>query len=356
MPAYKNTENNTWYVKFRYTDYTGAKKQKTKRGFARKKDAQEWEQDFLANLQKQPSLPFSDLVRVYLDDKRVNLKRISYETSKSRIKVWIEPYFNSQPIDSIDAAAVRQWQNELNVARNRNDKPLSDNYKQNLVVELSSIFAYAVKFYGLSVNPVSIAGNTAGKKTRRCDFWTMEQFKQFLSTFSEHDEYYTIFMTLYWTGMRLGELRALTVADILPDRIKVNKTLHVINGEPVVTAPKTKKSIRDIYMTPQLAKLLTDYVGKLYRPKKSDRLFPVGDTTISRQFKSHAVAAGLPQIRIHDLRHSHASLLINQGYDALVVSERLGHESVMTTLQIYSHLFPSKQVEMIDKLTEIWFE
>lgn len=356
MPAYKDKSNNTWYVKFRYKDYTGTIKQKTKRGFKLKGDAVQWEHDFLALRQGNPSMPFSELQKDYLEDAKSNLKQISYETKKSRIKLWIEPYFNSQPVDSIDADAVRQWQNEINTATGKNGKPLSAGYKKNLVVELGSIFSFAVKYKHLPGNPVSIAGDRIGKKARRCDFWTLEQFKQFLETFPEHDIYYTAFMTLYWTGMRLGELLALTVADVQPDRIRINKTYHTINGKPVVTAPKTAKSNRDIHINPELSKLLEEHKQKLYKPHKADRLFPIGDTTLTIHFKAHAKAAELPEIRVHDLRHSHASLLINQGADALLVSERLGHEDVTTTLNTYSHLFQSKQTEIVDKLSDIWVE
>ena len=355
MPVFQDKKRNTWYCKFYYTDFTGEKKQKLRRGFPLKRDAQAWEKQFLASLHKNPSLPFSDLQKSYLEDKRVNLKQISYETKKSRILLWIAPYF-AKPINEIEPADIRQWENMLCSAVGKNGKPLSLNYRQNLVTELSSMFNYAVKIYGLGRNPVQIAGNTAGKKVKRCDFWTLGQFQQFLGTFSQHDEWYTLFNVLYWTGCRLGELQALTVADVLTDpaAIQVNKTYHMINGEHVITRPKTAKSTRDIYIPEQLSALLADHIGRMYQARKTDRLFPYGDTTIASHFKKHTRDAGLPEIRLHDIRHSHASLLINSGASVLLVSERLGHENVTTTLNIYSHLFPSKQSEIAEKLTEVW--
>lgn len=356
MPVYKNEKNGTWFVKLRYTDYTGARKQKTKRGFEKKGDAKQWEHDFIANRQGSPDMLFSDLAAKYLEDKKANKKEITYKTDKSRIDTWILPTFKDWPINEIDAKAVRRWQNELRKATTRTGKPLSENYRHNIVAVLSSVFAYAVKLYDLPKNPVKIAGNTAGERTKRKDYWTLDQFKKFIATFPEHDVYYTIFMVLYWTGMRLGELQALTVADVLPDRIKINKTGHVLNGEFVVTTPKTKTSIRDVDITPELYAVIEEYRQKMYKPKKTDRLFPINYARIWQQFKMHIEASELPSIRVHGLRHSHASLLINLGYDALVVRDRLGHKSIATTLDTYSHMFPSKQAELVDKLSEMWVE
>lgn len=356
MSIYKDSKTNTWYCKFRYKDYTGKIRQTTKRGFEKKGDAKQWEHDFLANRQGSPDMLFSDLAAKYLEDKRANKKEITYKTDKSRIETWIAPTFKDWPINKIDAKAVRQWQNELRKATTRTGKPLSENYRHNIVAVLSNVFAYAVKLYDLPQNPVKVAGNTAGERTKRKDYWTLEQFQKFIATFPEHDAYYAVFMVLYWTGMRLGELQALTVADVLPDRIRINKTGHVFNGEFVVTAPKTKTSIRDIHITPELHAVIEEYQEKLYKPKKTDRLFPIGYGRIMRQFKMHMEAAELPCIRIHGLRHSHASLLINEGYDALVVRERLGHKSVATTIDTYSHLFESKQAELVEKMSQIWVE
>lgn len=356
MPAYQDNRTGTWYCKFYYTDYTGNKKQKCKRGFALKRDAQAWETEYLASISKNPSQPFSDLTAAYLAHKETNEKKVTYNTYKSRISLWITPYFGSKRINEITAADVQQWEDMLCTTTGKKGKPLSADYRQNIVMVLSSLFNYAIKIYGLDKNPVHIAGNTAGKRIRRCNFWTLEQFRRFLDTFQDRDEWYTIFCTMYWTGCRLGELQALTVGDVLTDpaRIRINKTLYVINKQPVVTKPKTAKSIRDVYIPDQLAELLADHVRRMYQPGETDRLFPCSRGSIANYFKTHAKAANLPLIRLHDLRHSHASLLINNGASALLVSERLGHENVTTTLDIYSHLFPSKQSEIVEKLAEVW--
>ena len=355
MPTYKDEKTGTWYVKLYYTDYTGTRKQKMKRGFQLQREAKEWERDFLLKQAAQPSMPFRTLAELYLEDKKAHTKRITYETKKNRIDKWILPFFAERPVDAISAADVRKWQADLKTARNANGEPLAAGYMQNLVTELSSVFNFAVRLYGLTVNPCRIAGNTVGKKTRSLNFWTKEEFDRFISTFDKADPYYTAFMMLYYTGARIGELEALTVADVDLDAgiIHINKTYHLIGGEGIVTTPKTTKANRDIFIPPFLVDILRRHIGRLYAPGRANRLFLASHSSYARQMDARTKAAGVKRIRLHDLRHSHASLLIELGFSALLVSERLGHESVSTTLNIYSHLFPSKQSEVAKRLEKL---
>ena len=352
MPIYKDETSGTWYCKFYYTDYTGTRKQKLKRGFKLQRDAKEWEHDFLSKQATQPDMTFNTLSQLYLDDKQAHTKKITYETKKNRIDKWILPYFNSQPINTISAPDIRKWQADLKESTNANNAPLSAGYMQNLVMELSSIFNFAVRFYGLSVNPCHIAGNTVGKKNRSMNFWTKEEFDRFISTFDKASPYYVAFLMLYYCGMRIGELEALTIADVDLDSntVTINKTYHLINGQGIVTAPKTQKANRSIIIPPFLSALIREYETHIYAPVPEMRLFTASHSTYARQMEEHTKEANIKRIRLHDIRHSHASLLIEMGFSALLVSERLGHENVSTTLNIYSHLFPSRQIEVADKL------
>ena len=326
-----------------------------KRGFKLQRGAKEWERDFITKQAAQPSMPFKVLSQLYLEDKQAHTKKITYETKKNRINTWILPYFNTRPINEIAAPDIRKWQAALKEARNVNDAPLSAGYMQNLVMELSSIFNFAVRFYGLSVNPCHVAGNTVGKKARSLSFWTKDEFDRFISTFDKSEAYYTAFLILYYCGMRIGELEALTAADVDADAntITINKTYHLINGEGIITAPKTQKSNRTITIPPFLSAAIKKYEARIYGLSPDMRLFTASHSTYARQMEEHAKAAGIKRIRLHDIRHSHASLLIEMGFSALLVSERLGHENVSTTLNIYSHLFPSRQIEVAEKLEKI---
>lgn len=355
MPVFKDEERNTFYVKTYYTDYTGARKQKMKRGFKLQRDAKEWERIFLEKQSAQPSMPFLALSELYLEDKEVHTKKITYETKKNRIDTWILPYFNSQPINEISAPDIRKWQATLKESKNTNGAPLAAGYMQNLVMELSSMFNFAVRFYGLSVNPCHIAGNTIGKKTKSINFWTKEEFDSFIATFDKATPYYVAFLMLYYCGMRIGELEALTFDDVdtVNNTITINKTYHLINGKGIVTPPKTQKANRKITIPPFLSTVIKEYATHIYAPTPDMRLFTASHSTYARQMEEHTKQANIRRIRLHDIRHSHASLLIEMGFSALLVSERLGHENVSTTLNIYSHLFPSKQIEVAQRLEKL---
>ncbi len=355
MPAHKDEKTGKWYCKFYYTDWQGQKRQKMKRGFARQRDAKEWEDEFLVKQAAQPSMPFRTLTALYLEDKEAHTKKITYETKKNRIDKWLLPFFSDKPVDTIRPADIRSWQAELKQSKNVNDVPLSPGYMQNLVMEMSSVFNFAVKFHGLKVNPCQIAGNTVGKKQKSLNFWTKEEFDQFISTFSQKDLYYIAFLVLYYCGLRIGELEALTVGDIdmTANTLRVNKTYHLINGEGITTPPKTEKANRTITLPLFLVECLKQHIARLYAPEDTTRLFTASHSSYARQMEAHTKAAGIHRIRLHDIRHSHASLLIELGFSALLVSERLGHENVSTTLNIYSHLFPSKQSEVALKLDEL---
>ncbi len=357
MPTYKDSDRNTWYCKFSYTDWKGERKQKHKRGFQRKKDADEWERDFLQKVAPSPTMSFSTLATLYLDDVKTNSKAITYKTRESRIRLWILPYFGKMPINEITPAKVRKWENTLKSAISEaTGKPLSPDYMDNLVVQLSNVFNYAVRFHGLTQNPVTIAGNTVGKKTCSLNFWTNDQFDKFIDTFDDTDPYKVVFYVLYYTGMRVGELLALTFKDIdlTQGIIHVNKTFHVLHGEYVTTEPKTEKARRIVVIPPFLCGIISRYENRFYKPSPKDRVFLQSTSHMERTFKAHAEQAGLPKIRLHDLRHSHVSLLVELGASALLVSERLGHKSVTTTLNRYAHLFPSKQSEISDRLQRLF--
>lgn len=185
-------------------------------------------------------------------------------------------------------------------------------------------------------------------------FWTVEEFNKFLPCVPRLPARVG-FSVMFWTGLRIGELLALTPADIDLDAktLSVTKTFQNIDGREVVTEPKTPKSRRTIDMPPKLAEMLKGYMAALYNLAPDDRLFPFTKSYFHHQMRKGCEACGLEKIRLHDLRHSHASLLINLGYPVLVVSERLGHEDVETTLQTYGHLYKTTTSEAVKKLDDL---
>lgn len=352
MPSYYDNKTKNWYCIFYYTDWTGTRKQKKKRGFERKKDAQEWERDFLQRQAAQPDMPFSTLSELYLKDKEQNTKFATYRVHKMRVDTWLLPVFGNRPINAIMPVDVRNWQGYLKTAISAQNKPLSDGYRHDLFVELSGVFNFAMRFYGLSVNPCKVVGNTPVKHKKKLNFWTKEEFDRFLSTFDAADPFRMAYLTLYYTGMRIGELQALTASDVDTEAgtITISKTYHRKYGVEMITTPKTPKANRTITIPKFLCAALQEYINKIYQPDADTRIFPYSHSCYTDAFRSHTKKAGVKPIRLHGLRHSHASLLIELGFSVLLISERLGHENVSTTLNIYAHLFPSKQSEVAEKL------
>lgn len=158
-------------------------------------------------------------------------------------------------------------------------------------------------------------------------------------------------MRNYWCGIREGELLALTPADFdfEAGTVKISKSYQRLHGKDVITTPKTKKSNRTIKMPNFLCDEMKDYLGMLYGIKKKERIFTITKSYLHHEMDRGAKSAGVKRIRIHDLRHSHISLLIDMGFSAVAIADRVGHESIEITYR-YAHLFPSKQTEMADKL------
>ena len=164
-----------------------------------------------------------------------------------------------------------------------------------------------------------------------------------------------MFQVLYYTGMRVGELLALTYNDIDLDSkiIHINKTVSFKGGNAIVTSPKTEKSIRGISIPALLVNDLMKYMEKIYSYSDIDRVFPYTKSILYNALNAGCEKSGVQRIRIHDIRHSHASLLIDMGVSPLLISERLGHEKVETTLNTYSHLYPNRAEEVAEKLNRI---
>ena len=162
---------------------------------------------------------------------------------------------------------------------------------------------------------------------------------------------YYAFEMLYWCGLRLGELLALTAGDFDFENkmVRINKSCQRINGVDIITDPKTPKSIRKIQMPDFLVAEMQDYFATIYNLGPDDRIFPLNKSYMHNEMTRGSKNAGVKRIRIHDLRHSHVSLLINMGFGAVAIADRVGHESIDITYR-YAHLFPTTQKEIAEKL------
>lgn len=351
MPAYKDEKTGKWFAKFYYTNWQGIKKQKWKRGFATKKEALGFERDFLEQQSANPDMTFQNLYEIYMEDMAARLKQSTLLTKKTVLQTHILPFFGNKPINEIKASDVRRWQAKLMSSPNN----YSQTYLKKINTELNSIINYAKRFYDLNTNPCGKAGTIGKAKAEEMDYWTYDEYIAFREGVKDKPLSYICFEVLYWTGMREGELLALSPADIDLDNklISINRTYQRIGGKDVFTSPKTRKSKRKIPIPDFLCQELSDYIQSRYMLDADERLFPVTKSYLSHEMIRGCKNTGIKKIRIHDIRHSHASLLINQGCDALMLADRLGHEKVSTTLNTYSHLFPHKQQELVHSLESL---
>ena len=352
MPIYKD-KNGTWFVMTRYTDWTGAKKQKCKRGFVTRREAQKWESEFTYQSAADLDMEFNAFLELYTADMKPRLKENTWLSKEHVINTKILPYFGKKKISEISPGDIRHWQTELLSYRDKRGRPYSKSYLSTVHSQLSSIFNHAVKYYGLKKNPARIAGGVGEKESKEMLFWTKEEYLKFAEAIMNKPLSYYAFEILYWCGIREGELLALTPKDFDLEKktLRINKSYQRLNGKDVITSPKTRKSIRTIKLPDFLIEEIRDFLEMQYELAEDDRLFPVTKYYLHHEMERGTAAAGVKRIRIHDLRHSHVSLMIEMGFSALAIAERLGHESIKITYR-YAHLFPSKQDEMADMLNK----
>lgn len=351
MPVFRNESNGTWYVMTRYVDWQGNHKQKCKRGFKTKREALEWERVFHLQQSADMDMSFESFVDIYKNDIRSRIKETTWLTKVNIIDKKILPYFGKRKISEIQTKEVIAWQNDLLRQKDKTGKPYSECYLKTIHNQLSAIFNHAVRFYALRTNPAAKAGNMGNEKRKEMLFWTKEEYLRFADVMMDKPVSYYAFEMLYWSGMRLGELLALTPSDFdfQNSTVTINKSYQRLHCEDVITTPKTKKSNRTIKMSEFLAEEMQEYIKMQYEIEPTDRLFPISKSYLHREMERGCKETGLQKIRIHDLRHSHVSLLIELGFSAVAIADRLGHESIEITYR-YAHLFPSKQNEMANKL------
>lgn len=345
MPAYYDEKRRSWYCKFYYKDHLGQRKQKCKRGFARKTDAAAYERDFLLRLSGSADVTFKTLRESYIDYKRTRVKASTLRNLEYCLTGQIAPYFDNKAIRDISPADVLTWQNEL----------INSDRKETTINKINSrlvdVFNYAVKYFGLPKNPCIESVGKQKRDADSIDFWTLDEYRSFISHASAI-EYRIIYELLFYTGMRIGELRALTLSDIDFDKntIHIDKTLP--RGADEATTPKTANSVRTISIPSEVMADLKEYTTHIYDLTNTNRLFFVEYQSIARYKNAVCQEHNIRQIRIHDLRHSHVSLLINLECSIMMIADRIG-DTPATVQSTYAHLYPEKKDVVLEKLEKV---
>lgn len=402
---------NSWYFRIKYR--VGEKIiDKRKQGFSTKKEARIAEMEFEAQLlqekipnkevniclkeyklptiigatldpveadvKKKSSILIKDLFDEYVKYVSTRLKAGSVRSASDVLRLFVLPWFGEREADSLSTSDICAWQ--ISIV----EKGFSYKYKSKIYCGFTALLNFGIKFYDLKENVVCRVGNFKNtERKKEMMFWTEEEFKQFISVV-DNDLYRIYFSFLYLTGCRKGESLALTWNDIdfKNEEVKISKSLnrkqklkgikeidnvpeitsdmgwHISNSRSYeITTPKNKSSYRNILLPKNLVQMLLNYKQQCEKEYGfNDNWFifggaePLSDQTIRRRLNNYADRAGVKKIRVHDLRHSHASLLINKGQNILIVSQRLGHSDITQTLNTYSHLMPNVQKQIIGAL------
>ncbi len=353
MSVAKDPKTGKWYSKLRYTDWTGKRVQKKKTGFLKKSEAQAWEDEFRLKSSQSCDMSFRSLVELYTQDMQNRLKASTWENKEHLIRTKLLPAFGDVPVNEITPLMVRNWQNTLIDPAVNKGKGYSKTYQKSINNQLSAIMNYAVTYYRLPQNPARAAGSIGKSKADEMLFWTVDEFKTFILAIDKPTPY-CIFNLLFYTGIREGELLALSLNDfdLKNQLLHIRKTFAVIKGQEVISDPKTYKSARDVTLPDFLCKIVQDYASRLVDYEPHERLFPFTKSYVNHAMLNGCKKSGVKKIRVHDLRHSHASMLVQLGCPILVVKERLGHEKIETTLNLYAHLYPDVHGNVANQLQE----
>ena len=354
MPAYKDKKGNSWYAKFNYKNWKGETKFTTKRGFPTKRAAVEYEREFKLHIAGDLDMNFEEFVKLYREDLYPRIRVSTAATKDHIINTKLIPYFKNFKVTEIKAKDIVKRQNELLSYRNpETGKPYMKTYLKTVHNQMNAIMNFAVKYYDLKDNPVEKAGSIGISNAEEMKFWVLDEYLQFSEAMMEEPFFYYCFEVLYWCGLREGELLALTYDDFdfVNKTISITKTYQIVNKEEVIGPTKTPKGTRVIRMPDKLCEEMKDYFEMCYDSDNS-RAFPTSKSVLTRAMERGAKRAGVKRIRIHDLRHSHISLLINLGFSAVDIAKRVGHESITITLR-YAHMFPSAQDKMMNRLNDL---
>lgn len=349
MSVYKN-KNGLWDAQWYCKDCFGKNKKYHKRNFKTKREALEYIEQFKMKQSNNLDMTFETFWGIYKEDMNERLRENTIRTKEYIVELKILPYFGKKKVADISAADIRKWQNMI----------MKDGYAQTYLKtinnQLSAIFNYACRYYNLARNPCTQAGSMGKGKADEMEYWTQEEFEKFIECVKDKPLSYYAFLTLYWTGCRLGELLALNMNDVNLETktLSITKSYQRIKGRDVITEPKTEKGKRVIPLPDFLVEELKEYIEKLYGIQPSDRLFLLTKAYLEKEMIRGCELSGVKKIRIHDLRHSHASLLISKlGAQPNLVADRLGHEKIQTTLSTYSHLYPNQARNLANQLNDL---
>ena len=256
-------------------------------------------------------------------------------------------YFDNLLISDITPIQISNFQNDL-----------LRKYKGSSIRTINAyvkmLFTWCVRYKNLASNPFDMVDRLKLETKKRMDIITVDEFNQIVEQVNNPDMK-LMFKLLFWTGLRIGEARALKIDDIDFNNktISVTKSYTNLSGKSIITTPKTKGSIRVIKIDDVLLSEIKDYIDKAKYILDDNFIFRFNKASYRYNFKNVTIKVLGRDLRVHDLRHSHASFLINNGVDILLISKRLGHSNTAMTLNVYSHLYSDRENEAINLINKL---
>ena len=285
----------------------------------------------------------------YLPDCYFRLRNNTYISYQYTYKNHVKPYFSNVRLCDVTPIDIRKWQNQL-IA-----KGFEATYLKKLHAYLSRIFDFAVRYFELDQNPCTLAGSMGKhRSSNKCEIWTLEECQKVVDEIPDI-EFRTQVSLLFWSGIRRGELYGLQWQDFNPNtaELRVARNYQRINGEMIIHEPKTDSSIRTITLPKAMCQKLEAYRKQCPSSSKNDFIFAWSKRKLDDAIANACKKTGVKRIRVHDLRHSHASLLINMNQDIASISKRLGHSSISMTLDTYTHAYESADIEIANALDQL---
>lgn len=376
MPIYKTGKvkdgKQQYRVKFNYVDCNGNYKQLSRcvYGSAEAKFAEKELQNLASEREIPQKITVGQLYDEYIESKTYEMRESSLAKKQSILKNHILPFFEKTRLDKLNTPLLQRWKNSIA----EQDKKIAT--KKNAYKEFSAMLNYAVKCDYLPSNPLLKIGNFKDaynfeKHEDKIQYYTASEFRLFMASAANHLNnvidygYYTFFAIAFYTGMRKGEINALRWSDIDGHILSVNRSVtQKLKGKGnIFTPPKNASSARRLQLPQPLIDILSKQrsIQQENSNKWSENFLVCGgpdclsDTGISNRNTQYASEAGLHRIRIHDFRHTHATLLINEGINIQEIARRLGHSDVNITWKVYSHLYPREEQRAIRVLESIKF-
>lgn len=345
-------------MRFREEKEDGTVANKRLSGFRTKKEAQAGYLKYMNDREKEKNttayaadMLFSEMTERYIEFLSGRVKESSMYETHHRLNNRILPYFKDYQMKDITPVIILQWIYTL--------EGYSHTYKSTLITLLSSPLSFAERYYGVPNAAKNIDKPRNLESKKEMQFWTPEEFAIFIEGVEDIPAN-MFFRFLFETGCRRGEAEALSWSDIDFEKrtVRINKsvTRKISSAAYAVTTPKNISSNRTVTLSKPLCKMLADY--KLWQKahtEKQDFVFG-GENPISnveRVLSKVCEKTGVKKIRIHDLRHSCASILISKGVSIVAVSKRLGHSSIDQTLNTYSHMLPDDEIRLTEIMNEI---